>query len=80
MTIGNHAFVALSSALMTVQFMSQTQARGWVVRLMDREPIVFFSCLLSTVGCGMILVVPPVRRALGMSTSQLDGAPDGKGH
>ena len=80
MSIGNHAFVALSSALMTAQFLTATQARGWVVRLMDREPIVFFSCLLGTVGCGMCVVVPPVRKALGMSTSQMDGAPDAKGH
>ena len=80
MSIGNHAFVALSSALMTAQFLTATQARGWVVRRMDREPIVFFSCLLGTVGCGMCVVVPPVRKALGMSTSQMDGAPDAKGH
>ena len=47
---------------------------------MDREPIVFFSCLLGTVGCGMCVVVPPVRKALGMSTSQMDGATDAPGH
>ena len=80
MSIGNHAFVALSSALMTAQFLTATQARGWVVRLMDREPIVFFSCLLGTVGCGMCVVVPPVRKMLGMSTSQMDGAPDAPCH
>ena len=79
-SIGGHALIALSSALMTCQFFTATQGRVWVVRLMDREPIVFFSCLLGTVGCGMCVVVPPVRKALGMSTSQMDGAPDVKGH
>ena len=60
MSIGNHAFVALSSGLMTAQWLCATQTRGWMVRLMDREPIVFFSCLLGTVGCGRGARVPPV--------------------
>ena len=50
-SIGGHALIALSSALMTCQFFTATQGRVWVVRLMDREPIVFFSCLLGGVGC-----------------------------
>ena len=132
-SIGGHALIALSSALMTCQFFTATQGRVWVVRLMDREPIVFFSCLLGGVGCAraarvvyiymlrralvrgaragargvawrarartvrggrranrgrgdrtepprhrrfprrMPIVIPPVRKALGLSTSQLDG-------
>mmetsp|Transcript_15060 Transcript_15060/g.44972 ORF Transcript_15060/g.44972 Transcript_15060/m.44972 type:complete len:81 (+) Transcript_15060:268-510(+) len=80
MTIGGHALVALSSGIATVQFFASTQARGWVIRLMDREPIVFFSCLLGTVGCGMCVAVPPARRALGLPTSQMDGDGDGGGH
>ena len=87
MSIGNHAFVRTMSignrAVRHAEFGAHDRARqrlGWVVRLMDREPIVFFSCLLGTVGCGMCVVVPPVRKALGMSTSQMDGAPDAKGH
>lgn len=112
MTIGNHALIALSSAFASVQFMTTTHGRGWALKLLDKEPIVFFSCLLGGVGAGcvvaspphprldfpgetnaparapaprrsavdrrppprrMVLVVPPVRRALGMSTSNLDG-------
>ena len=50
------------------------------MRLMDREPIVFFSCLLGTVGCGMCVAVPPARRLLGLPTSQMDGDGDGGAH
>ena len=58
-SIGGHALVALSSGIMTVQFFTTTQGRRWVAKLMDREPIVFFSCLLGTVG---VAYVPPPPR------------------
>ncbi|KAJ8606919.1 hypothetical protein CTAYLR_008627 [Chrysophaeum taylorii] len=75
-SIGGHALVALTSTLTMVQWLFTTQPKGWVMKFADREPIVFFSCLLGAVGMGMPLVVPPIRRRLGYSTSQIDGYQD----
>jgi len=55
MTIGGHALVAVSSAITTVQFLYATQPKGWVLRFIDREPIVAFSVFL--VGLGMAYVL-----------------------
>lgn len=45
------------------------------LRYADREPVVFFSVMLSAIGFGLPLVVVPVRRALGFSTIQYSGSP-----
>eukprot|EP00634_Sargassococcus_sp_CCMP2135_P009806 CAMPEP_0198656178 /NCGR_PEP_ID=MMETSP1467-20131203/8829_1 /TAXON_ID=1462469 /ORGANISM="unid. sp., Strain CCMP2135" /LENGTH=80 /DNA_ID=CAMNT_0044392195 /DNA_START=37 /DNA_END=279 /DNA_ORIENTATION=- len=73
MTIGGHALVAASSAITTVQFLYATQPKGWVLRLIDREPIVMFSALLTGLGIAMPCVIVSARKSLGLSTSQYDG-------
>mmetsp|Transcript_2134 Transcript_2134/g.3309 ORF Transcript_2134/g.3309 Transcript_2134/m.3309 type:complete len:91 (+) Transcript_2134:87-359(+) len=68
-----HALVALSSLLTTVNFLWATQPKGWLIRFMDREPIVFFSCVIGGFGLSLPVIVPPIRKSLGLSTSQYDG-------
>lgn len=60
MTVGGHAFVALGGLATCLQLLYATQPRGWVMKLMDREPIVFFSCVLTGVSmvCVSRLVLP----------------------
>ncbi|KAJ1461683.1 hypothetical protein M885DRAFT_558119 [Pelagophyceae sp. CCMP2097] len=68
-----HAAVALSSTLLSLQWLWATQPKGWVLRFMDREPAAFVSCLLGATGVAMPLIIVPIRRKLGYSTSQYDG-------
>eukprot|EP00635_Sarcinochrysidales_sp_CCMP3193_P004397 CAMPEP_0118888776 /NCGR_PEP_ID=MMETSP1166-20130328/14_1 /TAXON_ID=1104430 /ORGANISM="Chrysoreinhardia sp, Strain CCMP3193" /LENGTH=80 /DNA_ID=CAMNT_0006827349 /DNA_START=60 /DNA_END=302 /DNA_ORIENTATION=+ len=72
-SIGGHALIALSSVITTVQFFATTQSRGWVLRLMDREPIVFFSLCLTGAALALPCVVPEARRRMGLPTDQYDG-------
>ena len=37
---------------------------------LDREPIVVLSCILGGIGLGLPLVVPAMRRSMGMNTNQ----------
>ena len=41
--------------------------------LMDREPVVVISCAFGFTGLMLPLVVPPIRRSMGLPTNQYDG-------
>lgn len=41
--------------------------------LIDREPVVVISCAFGFVGLALPLVVPPIRRSMGLPTNQYDG-------
>ena len=41
--------------------------------LMDREPVVIISCAFGFTGLALPLVVPPIRRSMGLPTNQYDG-------
>ena len=47
---------------------------GWrlfMARCVDREPVVVLSCVLGGLGLAMPVVVPPIRRAVGLDTHQV---------
>ena len=39
----------------------------------DREPTVVISVILGGIGIGCAIVVPPIRRDMGLPTDQMDG-------
>jgi hypothetical protein len=47
----------------------------WTRRLAEQEPIVVFSFGLGLLAVLMPVTVIPIRRRLGMDTSQYDGVP-----
>ena len=51
-----------------------------MVRCVDREPVVVLSCVLGGLGLGMPLVVPPIRRAIGLDTHQVSMPTADGGH
>jgi hypothetical protein len=51
----------------------------WIKKLVEDEPVVFFSCLLGFIGILMPVTVVPIRRRLGYVTSQYDGLPSPMG-
>ena len=42
-----------------------------MARCVDREPVVVLSCVLGGLGLAMPVVVPPIRRAVGLDTHQV---------
>ena len=45
--------------------------RTFLARCVDREPVVVLSCVLGGIGLGMPVVVPPMRRAMGLDAHQV---------
>lgn len=52
-----HALIALTGLIQTTQFLCATQTKGWLLRFMDREPIVFFSCFLGGIALSYVSVL-----------------------
>jgi len=50
---------------------------GWVKSLIHRQPIVAMSFFLAGVGIALPIVVPPIRRKLGLPTNQYDASMPG---
>ena len=51
--------------------------KGWVKGFIHRQPIAAFSVVLGLVGVALPVVVPPIRRRLGMPTNQYDATMPG---
>ena len=45
--------------------------RTFLARCVDREPVVVLSCVLGGLGLGMPVIVPPMRRAMGLDAHQV---------
>ena len=46
--------------------------KGWARSLVHRQPVIALACFWALAGVTIPLVVPPIRRALGLATSQYD--------
>jgi hypothetical protein len=53
---------------------NRTLSQGWIKGMIHRQPIAAMACFWAFVGVSLPLVVPPVRRALKLSTNQYDAA------
>eukprot|EP00615_Pteridomonas_danica_P001896 CAMPEP_0114366864 /NCGR_PEP_ID=MMETSP0101-20121206/29628_1 /TAXON_ID=38822 ORGANISM="Pteridomonas danica, Strain PT" /NCGR_SAMPLE_ID=MMETSP0101 /ASSEMBLY_ACC=CAM_ASM_000211 /LENGTH=103 /DNA_ID=CAMNT_0001516203 /DNA_START=21 /DNA_END=332 /DNA_ORIENTATION=- len=68
-----HAFAVISSTLGLVSVVHVCQPKGWFKQFVDDEPVVAFSCFLGLLGFLLPVVVVPMRRNMGLDTSQYDG-------
>ena len=75
--IDHHAALVITSVITYAQATHSVLARGWLKRLADQEPVVVFSLMLGGIGIMLPVTVVPLRRSLGMNTSQYDGATGG---
>ena len=50
---------------------------GWVKQMIQRQPVVAMSVFLGTVGIALPVIIPPLRRKLGMPTNQYDATVPG---
>jgi hypothetical protein len=51
--------------------------KGWVKGFIHRQPVAAFSVALGLTGCALPILVPPIRRKLGLPTNQYEaGRPD----
>mmetsp|Transcript_17883 Transcript_17883/g.21389 ORF Transcript_17883/g.21389 Transcript_17883/m.21389 type:complete len:88 (-) Transcript_17883:341-604(-) len=51
--------------------------KGWVRGFIHRQPVAAFSVALGLFGMALPIIVPPIRRRLGMATNQYEaGLPD----
>ena len=46
--------------------------KGWVKTLIHRQPVPAFSLALALTGLTLPIVVPPIRRKLGLPTNQYE--------
>ena len=46
--------------------------KNWVKSFIHRQPVAAFSVVIGTVGILMPVVVPPIRRKLGLPTNQYE--------
>mmetsp|Transcript_6169 Transcript_6169/g.7816 ORF Transcript_6169/g.7816 Transcript_6169/m.7816 type:complete len:85 (-) Transcript_6169:48-302(-) len=51
--------------------------KGWVKSFIHRQPVAAFSVALGCVGVMMPILIPPIRRKLGMPTNQYDSGRPG---
>ena len=74
--IDGHELGILATVTGMYSVTSGTLGKGWVKSFIHRQPVAAFSVALGTVGVLMPIVIPPIRRKLGMATNQYDsGAP-----
>ena len=72
--IDHHALLVISSVATYAQATHSVLARGWMRKLVDQEPVVVFSLMLGGLGILLPVTVVPARRAIGLDTTQYDGA------
>ena len=46
--------------------------KGWVKGFIHRQPVAAFSIALGLTGLALPIVVPPIRRKMGLPTNQYD--------
>jgi len=51
--------------------------KGWVKSFIHRQPVAAFSVALATMGVMMPIVIPPIRRKMGLPTNQYDASRPG---
>jgi hypothetical protein len=52
--------------------LNRTLPKGWLRGFIHRQPVAALSCAWALAGVTMPLLVPPLRRAMKLNTSQYD--------
>jgi hypothetical protein len=59
------------------QVTSGALGKGWVKSFIHRQPVAAFSVALTCTGLALPLIVPPIRRKLGLPTNQYEAGRQG---
>jgi hypothetical protein len=70
--IDGHEVGFVSMIAGTGALIHRTLPKGWARSLVHRQPIAAMSLFWGLMGLSIPLVVPPVRRAIGLPTNQYD--------
>jgi len=71
-TFDGHEVGVVSTMVGGMVLLNRTMHKGWVRALIHRQPIVAMSCAWGLIGIGLPLVVPPIRRKMGLPTNHYD--------
>jgi len=62
------------------QVANGTLGKGWIKSFIHRQPVAAFSVGLTCAGLVLPLIVPPIRRKLGLPTNQYEAGKQGVMH
>mmetsp|Transcript_34911 Transcript_34911/g.76376 ORF Transcript_34911/g.76376 Transcript_34911/m.76376 type:complete len:86 (+) Transcript_34911:96-353(+) len=51
--------------------------KGWIKQMIQRQPVVAMSVFLGAAGVALPVLIPPLRRKLGLPTNQYDASMPG---
>lgn len=54
-----------------------TLGKGWLKGFIHRQPVAAFSVAIGTVGVLMPIIIPPIRRKIGLPTNQYEAGHPG---
>lgn len=77
MKIDGHELGIIASITGFYQVTNGCLGKGWVKSFIHRQPVAAFSVALGCVGVALPIVVPPIRRKLGLPTNQYDASAPG---
>jgi hypothetical protein len=67
-----HELAVVSTMGGAVLLVHRTLPANWVRGFIHRQPVAAMSCAWALIGATLPLVVPPLRRSLGLPTNQYD--------
>jgi hypothetical protein len=70
--IDGHEIGFVSTIAGCAALIHRTMPKGWARALIHRQPIVSMSIAWAVVGLSLPLVLPPIRRRIGLPTNQYD--------
>jgi len=76
-TFDGHEVAVVSTVVGGLVLVNRTMHKGWVRALIHRQPVVSMAMAWGFIGMTLPLVVPPIRRKMGLPTNQYDAEAPG---
>jgi hypothetical protein len=70
--MNGHELSVISTLATGLYLTNRSLPKGWVKSIIHREPVIALSLFWAISGLTIPVVVPPIRRALGLPTNQYD--------
>lgn len=70
--LDGHEVAVVSTMGGALAVLHRTMPAGWIRGFIHRQPVAAMSCAWALIGVTLPLVVPPIRRRLGMPTNQYE--------
>jgi hypothetical protein len=72
MAVDGHEVAFVSTIVGCAALIHRTMPAGWMRSFVHRQPVAAMATLWAVIGVSLPLVVPPIRRTLGLPTNQYD--------